>query len=308
VIVPVFNVERYVAQAVESALGQSHPDVQVVVVNDGSTDGSVDALAPYRDRIVYVEQANRGLAGTRNRALREATGEYVALLDADDVWLPDRLERMVSHLEGHPEVGFVTSDAFFMHEDEPSDVRYYEHFDFLLQGDPFGTGDQRYWILFHNFVMGMTVVRRALFERHGYFEESLRTSEDWDLWIRFIFAGERAGLVNEPLCYYRIRADSLSADRHRVYHDALRVLERAVSGLGRDDLVGLAKPLLRRGKHALALGDHHRAAAFFAAAGRDPRLPWRKRMEALAFATAPGIGGRVWSWKARRDQQRAGTA
>lgn len=308
VIVPVFNVERFVGQALESALAQTHPDVQVIVVNDGSTDGSEAAVAPYRDRIVYVEQENRGLAGARNRALQEATGEYVALLDADDVWVPERLERMVGYLINHQEAGFVTSDAFFMYDDAPSDVRYYQHYAFLLQGDPFVTGDQRYWILFHNFVMGMTVVRRALFDRYGTFEESLGTSEDWDLWIRLIFGGERVGLVDEPLCYYRIRADSLSADPRRMHSDAVRVIERAVNRMDPNALPGLGIPLLRRGKQALALGDRSRAAVLYAAAGRDPSLPWRKRMEALAFAAAPTVGSHLWDWKTRRERMRQSRA
>jgi glycosyltransferase involved in cell wall biosynthesis len=306
ILVPAYNVERYVSQAVQSALSQTYGPVQVIVVNDGSSDGTAEALAPYMDEIVYVDQPNTGLAGTRNRALREATGDYVALLDADDLWMPTRLERMISYLEEHPDVGFVTSDAYFMQEEDPSTVRYYEYYDFLLQGDPFGVGDQRYWILFHNFVMGMTVVRRELFERHGNFEESLGTSEDWDLWIRFIHGGERAGLVHEPLCYYRLRSDSLSKDLHRIHNDSVRVIERAVIRLGPQGTQGFGRPLLRRGKQALALGDWNRAAVFYAAAGRDPALPVRKRAEALAFATLPALGWRVWVWKSRRAAARRG--
>jgi glycosyltransferase involved in cell wall biosynthesis len=302
VLVPAYNVEAYVGQAVESALSQTYLATQVIVVNDGSTDRTAEVLAPYLDRIVYVEQPNTGLAGARNRALREATGDYVALLDADDLWFPTRLEHMISYLEEHPEVGFVTSDAYLMHEDEPSTTRYYDYYDFLLQGDPFTTGDQLYWILFHNFVMGMTVVRRELFERHGNFEESLGTSEDWDLWIRFIQGGERAGLVLEPCCYYRIRSDSLSQDRTRINTDAVRVIERAVNRL--TDVNDLGIPFLRRGKQALALRDPTRAALFFSAAGRDSTLPIRKRAECLAFATLPGLGWRVWVWKSRRAAAR----
>ena len=300
VIIPAFNVERYIREALESALSQTYPATQVIVVNDGSTDGTADVIAPYRDRIVYVEQSNRGLAATRNRALQLATGDFVALLDADDVWLPDRLERMISFLVEHPEVGFATTDAYLMHEDEPSKLRYYEYYDFLLKGDPFGAGDQRYWILFHNFVMVMTVIRRELFDRHGQFEESLRTSEDWDLWIRFIHGGERAGLVRDPLCYYRMRQGSLSQNQPQMYTDALRVVERAVGRLGPGGLAGLGMALLRRGKQALGLLDPRSAAIFFAAAGRDRQLPWRKRAEALAFAAMPGVGSRFWYWKTRR--------
>jgi glycosyltransferase involved in cell wall biosynthesis len=306
VLIPAYNVEKYVGQAVQSALSQTYESVQVIVVNDGSRDNTAKALSPFMDRVLYVEQGNAGLAGARNRALKEATGDYVALLDADDLWIPNRLERMISYLDEHPEIGFVTSDAYFVHEEDESTMQYYDYYDFLLQGDPFGTGDQRYWILFHNFVMGMAVVRRELFERHGDFEESLGTSEDWDLWIRFIHGGERAGLVREPLCYYRIRSDSLSQDHHRIHNDSLRVIERAVNRLGRDGVQGLGHPLLRRGKQALALGDRSRAAVFYAAAGRDSALPIRKRAEAHAFAALPALGWRVWRWKSRWAATRHG--
>jgi glycosyltransferase involved in cell wall biosynthesis len=300
ILVPAYNVEAYLEEALESAFAQTYPAIQVIVVNDGSTDRTAEVIAPYRDRITYVEQANGGLAAARNRALREATGDFVALLDADDVWVPTRLERLISFLDGHPEVGFVTSDAYLMNEREPSTTRYYDHYEFLLNGDPFGSPRQHYWILFGNFVMGMTVTRRELFARHGEFEPSLRTSEDWDMWIRFIQGGERVGLVPEPLCYYRIREGGLSRNLPQMYNDAVRVAERAARRLRPEDLRGLGVPMLRRGKQALALQKPRSAAVLFAAAGRDPELPLRKRLEALAFAAMPGPGNRWWNWKSRR--------
>ena len=120
VLVPAYDVEEFVGAAIESALAQTYPHVEVVVVNDGSTDGTVAAIAPYRDRIVFVDQANRGLAGARNAAIEAASGTVLALLDADDLWLPDRLERCVRLLEEQPEVGLVTSDAFLIEDGVPT--------------------------------------------------------------------------------------------------------------------------------------------------------------------------------------------
>lgn len=291
VLIPAYNVEAYVAQSIESALAQTHPDTEVIVVNDGSTDGTAEAIAPYRDRIVYVEQENRGLAAARNRALEEVTGEYVALLDADDMYLPHRLERMLGFLEGHPEFGFATSDAFVIYGDEASTDTYYRR---LPRRRRFRGSDQPYWIVQYNFVYIMAVVRRALFERHGTFDEGLGTCEDWDLWMRFITSGERVGLVDEPLGYYRIRGGSLSYDRARVYADVLTILERCRArpeptpgAAGRIDLL--------RAAQALDRGEHAQAAGFFRSAARDPTLRWRTRLEARAAAALPRVAARLAS-------------
>lgn len=291
VLIPAFNVEGYIAQAVESALAQTHPDSEVIVVNDGSTDGTAAAVAPYRDRIVYVEQENRGLAGARNRALEEATGEYIALLDADDVFLPNRLERMLAYLKAHPEFGFATSDAFVIYEDRPSTDTFYGR---LPRRRRFRADDQPYWIVQYNFIFIMAVVRRALFERHGTFDESLRTCEDWDLWMRFIASGKRAGLVDEPLGHYRLRSGSLSYDRNQVYTDVLTILERCRArpeptpgAAGRIDLLKAAQALDR--------GEHAQAAGFFRSAARDPTLRWRTRLEARAAAALPRVAARLAS-------------
>jgi hypothetical protein len=189
-----------------------------------------------------------------------------------------------------------------MRETRPSIDTYYQSYHLLLKGDPFGSSDQRSWILRHNFVMGMTVIRRELFDRHGAFDESLLTSEDWDLWIRFILAGERVGLAPEPLAYYRTRADSLSGDPLRMNLDSLVVVERAVARLGAREVRGLGIPLLLRAIHAAALGDTRRASVFSTAAARDPTLRLTTRLKARAFAAMPGIGGRIQRWRSWRGQ------
>jgi glycosyltransferase involved in cell wall biosynthesis len=289
VIIAAYNVEGFIGPAVESALGQTHPEVEVIVVNDGSTDDTASALAPFRDRIRYVEQPNRGLAAARNRGLEEARGTYVALLDGDDLWLPHRLESMISFLEGHPEIGFATSDAFFMNGGPASSERYYQQ----LPGG-FRAEDQAYWILEYNFILGMAVVRRRLFDLYGTFDESLRTSEDWDLWIRFVLGGERAGLVDEPLAYYRRRKGSLSLDWPRIVSDALAIIERAVDRPETRSIPRLGTAIYKRGLQALVLGDLRRSKKFFAVVARDGTSPAPLRAKALALASMPTLGRRLY--------------
>jgi glycosyltransferase involved in cell wall biosynthesis len=285
VIVAAYNVEGFVADTVGSALGQTYPEVEVIVVNDGSTDGTASALQPFGDRIVYVEQPNRGLAAARNRGLLEATGTYVALLDGDDLWLPDRLEKVIGLLEDHPELGFATSDAYFLEGTSVAAGRYYQQ----LPGG-FRAVDQASWILEYNFVMGMAVIRRRLFDAHGAFDESLRTSEDWDLWVRFFLGGERAGLVDEPLAYYRRRPGSLSVDQTQIVQDALVIVERAVDRPESRAIPRLGARVYRRGLQALALSDLRRARRFLSVAARDSTCPLWLRTKALALASAPALG------------------
>jgi glycosyltransferase involved in cell wall biosynthesis len=285
VIVAAYNVEDLVAETVGSALGQTYPEVEVIVVNDGSTDGTASALQPFGARILYVEQPNRGLAAARNRGLQEASGTYVALLDGDDRWLPDRLEKVIGLLEDHPELGFATSDAYFLEGTSVAAERYYQQ----LPGG-FRATDQAFWILEYNFVLGMAVIRRRLFDAHGAFDESLRTSEDWELWVRFFLGGERAGLVDEPLAYYRRRPGSLSVDQPQILHDALVIVERAVDRPESRAIPRLGTKIYRRGLQALALGDLRRARKFFSVAARDSTCPPGLRTKALALASAPGLG------------------
>ena len=126
-----------------------------------------------------------------------------------------RLERMVTFLQERPEYGFATSDAYFIgYDGMRSATTYYEE---LRPG--FKTTDQPYWILGSNFVFGMAVIRRRLFGRHGVFDEGLRSCQGYDLWLRFLWGGERVGLLNEPLAYYRLRRGSLFDNRNLILQD-----------------------------------------------------------------------------------------
>ena len=289
VLIPAYNVEKYVARAVESALNQTYPDVEVIVINDGSTDRTAEQIAPYLDRIIYLEQDNRGLAAARNSALRRAEGDYVALLDADDLWLPQRLETMIPSLESRSDHSFVTSDAFLIYGDRVSQDRFYET---LPAGRGFREENQEYWICQYNFINVMVICRRELFERHGDFDEHLTACEDWDMWIRFIQGGERAWLVKEPLSYYRWRPQSLSSDKLALSKDELLVLEKAASQRVVSGLQG--RIAFAKGRFAMTEGHLSEAASFFAQAAKDRELDLPTRTRALAAARFPKISWAVY--------------
>ncbi len=115
VVVPAFNVSKYIAASLRSILAQTFTDFEVIVVNDGSTDDTAKIVAAFRDpRIQLLTQKNRGLAGARNSGIRLAKGEYIAFLDSDDLWLPEKLDRHVRHLDSKPRVGVSYSGSSFI--------------------------------------------------------------------------------------------------------------------------------------------------------------------------------------------------
>lgn len=200
IIIPAWNAERYVKEAVDSALAQTYPAVEVIVVDDGSTDGTKAALAPYveNSRIAYMYQKNKGLAGARNTGIRAAKGEFVALLDSDDMFLPKKIEKQVSALGSYPEYGACYSDLIHFTDTEPR--QYFHHrYDYP-------SGDILEPLLHRQFLNPLAVVaRKDVFERYGYFDETLRRSEDWDLWLRWAHAGVKFYYLDEPLAHYRMR-------------------------------------------------------------------------------------------------------
>jgi glycosyltransferase involved in cell wall biosynthesis len=299
VLIPAFNAEAYIGKSIESVLSQTLQDIEVIVVDDGSADATIEVIRRFGDRVRLLSQENRGPAAARNAALEVSTGEFVALLDADDTWLPNRLERLVGYLDAHPETGFVTGDAYLVYEDEPSTDTYYND---LLKGYEWHDTNQAQWIVRYNYVHVMTVIRRALFDRHGRFAENLKGVEDWDLWIRFLCRGERVGLVREPLAYYRIRGGSLGGTRS--YADTFEVMDRALDEIEIIGFRGFGSTFFRRGKDALAMGDLRRTRRFFHAAACDLDLAWSMRAKAEALARVPRIGAVAYRRRAANRKPR----
>jgi len=116
VIIPAYNHVRFVGQCIDSVLTQTYTDYEVVVVDDGSQDGTSAILQGYGDRIVYIRQENAGTQAARNRAIRASTGEFIALLDSDDAWLPMKLQRQLAAFDARPDVGMIYALAYAMDE------------------------------------------------------------------------------------------------------------------------------------------------------------------------------------------------
>jgi glycosyltransferase involved in cell wall biosynthesis len=237
-VIPTYNYARYVADAVESALAQCLPGLEVVVVDDGSTDATADVLRRFGGRIRYVRQENRGLSAARNTGIRVARGRYLAFLDSDDLWLPGKLSEQAAWLDAEPEVGLVYGEALIVDERSTEEPTLHSHW------APHPSGWVWPALVRQNVVPSPTpMVRREVFERVGPFDETLTACEDWDMWIRVSRVCPFA-YVDRVVAKYRRHHANMSLDYERMMANGLRVLEKAFASPRRS-------PALRRLRRAV---------------------------------------------------------
>lgn len=270
VIIPVFNGENDLPGAIESVLGQRDCEVEVVVMNDGSTDRTAEIMAGYGDRIRSVHQQNLGATGisrTRNNAVNASTGEWIAFLDHDDLWEPDKLRSQLDLAQKQSADIVYTNAANFGDSGRVADLR--SDPDAMMEGDLFEP------LLMDNFiVMSSVLMRRSLFDKVGGFTESQTLVEDWDLWLKAAVAGAGFAAVREPVTLYRWRAGSLSKNHERMRQFRLMAVQRAL-----DTNRGRSVPWSLRRK---ALANVESCSAWFLAAS-SPRKAIRWYARSLAY-------------------------
>ncbi len=202
VIIPAFNCARWVCQAIDSVLNQSIPPHEIIVVDDGSTDDTAKALAGYGDRIKLIFQPNQGVAAARNTGLRVTEGEFIAFLDADDIWHPKKLELQLRTLIANPSIGLLGTGMFVWPIPDMPDVTL----DRLSSVKPIGRDE----LAVKNYLATSSLmIRREVVRKIGEFDVSLCGPEDHDYWLR---AAEFAGvaILQVQLTGYRSVAGSLS--------------------------------------------------------------------------------------------------
>ncbi len=276
VVIPTCNYGRYVTEAVDSALAQRYPHVEILVVDDGSTDDTARRLEPYQDRIRSIRQQNQGVSAARNTGIRAARGEIIALLDADDVWHPRKLEVQMRCLGEHPEVGLLGTDLFaggctsWPDIDDTSQPAILPlTVDAIVSHTPFAPSS--------------VLIRRHCLEACGLFDTRLRCAEDRDLWVR-IAARFPVARLPLPLVWFRDHPRSLSADAALAQENERRMLRQAFATI--PALRG--RPLFRRKTFS-------RAACTWAylhgAGGR-----WLPALGCLLHSVL------LWPWPYRRDE------
>ncbi len=235
VIMPVYNVETYIAQAIQSVLAQSFANFELLIIDDGGTDNSIAIAATFDDpRIRIIHQANRGLAGARNSGIIAARGEYIAFLDSDDCWLPEKLMLHAIHLDNMPDVGISFSGSYMidgfgnrLRQSQHPKIKNITAFDILCR-NPVGNGSA-------------PVIRRYALdaiafphpdepERTCYFDESFRQSEDIEAWVRFALQSPYSvDGIETPLTEYRIVQGGLSANIAKQFESWERMMAKTQS-------------------------------------------------------------------------------
>lgn len=214
VVIPTFNHAQFVTEAVESALSQTYQPLEVIVVDDGSTDETKSVLAPYVGRIQYVRQENRGLSAARNVGIGRASGEWIALLDADDLWSPHKIQLQVEASRANPELTLIggrggATDQFSAPVGDLA-VREFTVLDFLTS-TPFGPS--------------AAMVRRDLFSTIGCFDEELSPVADRDFWLRAA-AASRVGRIEWPCWHYRRSAGQMSRNADYMYFSFQKLVRK----------------------------------------------------------------------------------
>lgn len=197
IIIPAYNKAAWTVKTVQSVLDQTYPDIEIIVVDDGSRDNTKEALAAFGDKIRYVYKENGGACSARNLGIRLAQGEFIGFLDCDDLYLPEKVVLSVQFLKEHPQAIFVHTDAYFIDAHDAT-IGQYKH--------PWAKreGKIAHQLILKNFICNSTIlVRRKALERAGYFDETIFTPADWDLWLRLSEVGE-VGYLNKPLTKYRV--------------------------------------------------------------------------------------------------------
>lgn len=227
-IIPAYNSEDYIGDCLASAVAQEIVDLEIIVVNDGSTDktlGIINSWAAKDSRINVINQANSGSpARARNRGLQEARGEFVAFMDSDDLMHSSKLQVLLNVFRAHPDLSIVFSDMVFFKEspDAEDNVVYLRDANFIRRAQPYFLAPIKNGYLcannFYNFIsteittlstLNIMIKRQRLMEEKVWFPEYLLIGEDIDLWFRLAKSGQVA-FIDKSLSYYRVRSDSIS--------------------------------------------------------------------------------------------------
>ncbi|HUO10916.1 MAG TPA: glycosyltransferase [Phycisphaerae bacterium] len=314
-VVPCFNQGRYLGEVVESLLGQRGVDgerlrggVEVIVVNDGSTDETREVAARFGGRIRYVEQENGGVCAARNRGLTEARGELVHFIDADDYVGAGFYARILRAVRERPEAGFWYGDCHIVDEQK--------RFGWTWRAEEMAPpGDAFHACLARDYAgTCAAVIRREVVERAGGWDRAYRGAEDWELWIRIALMGTKFMAVPGADSFYRRHEDSTTGDFERMYFDGLRVIRAHSGHHGRcakcAEAVRVGRREMRRvcveRSYWQSMGREKRASGMRGALGFLARTCWREPAlvgEVLRRARRD-LGALTWGQDARRDSGR----
>jgi len=230
IIIPVYNQERYIKQCVESALSQDYENLEVIVVDDGSTDATPEILKSFEQKIRYIRQENRGTAAARNVGLRLAQGSLVAWLDSDDVYLPGKIRAQVEKLQEEPDLALVYTDWILI-DAEGRDLK-------VVHCPSYPPKSVLDVLTFPYIFPSSVLLKKECFEKVGYYDETLRYGEDLDMWVRLLKHGYRFGHVPELLVKYRWHPGSMSYNYRSMQAGKDQVRLKVLKMLSTEELLG----------------------------------------------------------------------
>lgn len=226
VIIPNYNYERYLREAIDGALAQTYSKVEVIVVDDGSHNGSRDIIESYGGKIKAVFQQNQGVSAARNNGVANSNGELVAFLDADDIWRPEKIAKQVAAFDAEDEVGLVHVGV----EEIDAESRFMR----TCGGGMFGNVANDLLLFERPVVLGGgsgLMIPRRIFDEIGGFDTDLSTSADWDLSYR-ISSKYHVGFVNEILLRYRVHDSNMHGNIERMEREMLAAYGKAFASAG----------------------------------------------------------------------------
>ncbi|MCJ8280166.1 MAG: glycosyltransferase [Rivularia sp. ALOHA_DT_140] len=217
IIIPAYNAIKYLPETLESVLKQSFTDFEVFIIDDGSYDNIVEWVDGIQDsRVKFISQKNKGVSAARNLGISNASGEYIAFLDADDLWESSKLEKQLQYLAENPSVGLIHAEMALIDEESKSLGR---KFTSDIEGNAL-----KQLLEQNTIVTSSVIVRRSCLEKVGNFDNNLTSSEDWELWVRIALHYSIA-IIKEPLVFYRIHANNTTKNWQMLEQD-LRLIEQ----------------------------------------------------------------------------------
>jgi len=216
VIIPAYNAAKHIKETLQSVLSQTYPNIEILVIDDGSTDNTKQIVKSFGAKVRYYYQENSGPSAARNKGVKEAKGKYIAFIDSDDLWCKTALEKMmVSLKENHSDLVF--SNALISYENGSEEIFWVEK-----------PSNQNIFsnLIFENFLLMNCLVNKEIFKRVGPFDETLKKVEDFDFWLKAAKAGCKFSFINEPLFIYKKHAESASFNKEEMLLNLIEVYKK----------------------------------------------------------------------------------
>lgn len=222
IVIPTYNQSEYLQEAVESVLNQTYKNIEIIIVDDGSTDNTLGVVRSFdNNKIIYIQQKNKGASSARNTGIKKANGEYIAFLDSDDLWLKNKLRKQIDFIKENPEIGLLGTGCYQMiNIGKMIHKKIFPFENKILQKD---------LIKYNPFIQSSVMIRKNVFDDIGLYDEKFKESEDYDLWLRIAQKYKIANLPEALITkrYYE-KGLCLSKDSKQLYF-VLKAKKNAIS-------------------------------------------------------------------------------